>query len=38
MNGSSQSVVECPITTLKGHGDLVTTGTSNGTIVNCCKL
>ena len=38
MNGSSQTVVEYPISTLTGHGDIVTTRTSNGTIVNCGKL
>jgi hypothetical protein len=38
MNGSSQTVVSYPISTLTGHGDIVTTRTSNGTIVNCGAL
>jgi hypothetical protein len=38
INGSSETVVEYPISTLTGHGDVVTTRTSNGTIVNCGQI
>jgi hypothetical protein len=34
-NGVSQTVVEYPISTLMGHGNIVTTRMPDGTIVNC---
>ena len=38
INGSSETIVEYPISTLTGHGDIVTTRTSNGTVVNCGQI
>jgi hypothetical protein len=38
INGSSETVVEYPISTLTGHGDIITTATSDGTVVTCGKL
>jgi hypothetical protein len=38
LNGSSETVVEYPISTLTGHGDIVTTSTSDGSVISCGKL
>lgn len=37
-NGVSTTTVDVPISTLLGHGNVVTTRTSNGTIVDCGAL
>jgi hypothetical protein len=38
INGSSETIVEYPISTLTGHGHIVTTRMANGTIVNCGQI
>jgi hypothetical protein len=37
-NGVSETIVEYPISTLTGHGNIVTTRMPDGTIVNCGAL
>ncbi len=38
INGASETVVDYPISTFMGHGDIVTTSTTDGTVIECGKV
>jgi hypothetical protein len=38
VNGVSQTEVNVPLSTLMGHGNVITTRTANGTVVDCGSL
>jgi hypothetical protein len=38
VNGASETVVDYPISTFMGHGDIVTTSTTDGTVISCGKI
>ncbi len=38
VNGVSQTEVNVPLSTLLGHGNVITTRTANGTVVDCGSL
>lgn len=37
-NGVSQTIVEFPISSLRSHGNIVTTRMADGTVVNCGRI
>lgn len=38
VNGVSQTQIDVPLSTLAGHGNVITTRTANGTVVDCGSL